>query len=298
MRFNCGSQQVELFLGLGMTLENDETVRALFSTLGHVNRERRIAYLQGQIDEGRDGVPENFVEWRTRTGTVLRMAMGEKSQPYREFMSIRYIPNIVSASTDKAAYRANGVRRAIAILKVAIEEIEMTENHDSAGASETSSKAPSRSPSEKSIFIVHGRDGERKHELARFLNSLTGLEPKILHEQPNAGKALIEKFEYSANLSSYAVVLLTADDIGRSKDEAVDKEQPRARQNVVFEMGFFFASLGRENVAVLLDEGVEEPGDIKGLVYIPLDKQGAWKMKLAQELEEARIDVEWKALGR
>jgi predicted nucleotide-binding protein len=88
----------------------------------------------------------------------------------------------------------------------------------------------------------------------------------------------------------YAVVLLTADDMGRARNEQDLK--PRARQNVVFELGYFFAHLSRQNVAVLLDAGVQRPTDIDGLVYIKRDPDGGWKVKLAKELNEAGIPAD------
>ncbi|WP_207343644.1 nucleotide-binding protein [Arthrobacter sp. E3] len=146
------------------------------------------------------------------------------------------------------------------------------------------------------IFIVHGHDDAKKFQLARFLKDLTGHEPVILHEQPNKGAVLIEKLEASAEVTGFAVVLLTADDTGKANRE--EKYKPRGRQNVVFELGFFIAALGRSNVAVLMEPGVEEPGDVTGLVYTPLDAAGAWKSALATEIDEAGIPVEWRALKR
>ncbi|WP_434811706.1 TIR domain-containing protein [Microbacterium sp. bgisy189] len=78
----------------------------------------------------------------------------------------------------------------------------------------------------------------------------------------------------------------------------MEDDKPRARQNVVFELGFFIGLIGRSRVAVLYDEGVELPSDITGLVYIPLDSAGAWKGKLAAEMSHAQIDVDWTAIGR
>ncbi len=49
-------------------------------------------------------------------------------------------------------------------------------------------------------------------------------------------------------------------------------------------MGFFYGLLGRDHVAVLYERGVEKPSDIDGLVYIELDKAGAWKTALLAEL--------------
>ncbi|NQD90423.1 nucleotide-binding protein, partial [Paenarthrobacter sp. CM16] len=146
------------------------------------------------------------------------------------------------------------------------------------------------------VFIVHGHDEARKYQLARFLRDLTGHEPVILHEQPNRGSVLIEKLESSAAKTGFAVVLLTGDDFGRAK--ATTGERPRGRQNVVFELGFFIGALGRSKVAVLMEPGVEEPGDVTGIVYTPLDAAGAWKSALATEIDAAGITIDWSALRR
>jgi predicted nucleotide-binding protein len=83
---------------------------------------------------------------------------------------------------------------------------------------------------------------------------------------------------------------MTADDVGSGR---AAKEEPklRARQNVVFELGFFTAKLGRSRLAVLYEEGVEMPSDFSGILYISLDKAGAWKFRLAQELKQAGLQI-------
>ena len=145
----------------------------------------------------------------------------------------------------------------------------------------------------QSVFVVHGHDDARKHETARVLAKLTGNEPIILHEQANAGRTLIEKFEKHAGDVGYAVVLATRDDVGRAVGE--QEEHPRARQNVVFELGFFFGRLGRARVALLYEEDIELPSDTDGIAYIPLAGDG-WKLVLARELDAAGIGVEFTAL--
>lgn len=141
----------------------------------------------------------------------------------------------------------------------------------------------------KSVFLVHGHDEGAKHEVARFLEK-GGLDPIILHEQPNKGRTIIEKFEDYSDVA-YAVVLLTADDVG-GIDSRDPKLQLRGRQNVVFEFGFLMGKLKRDRVCALCQEGVEKPSDIDGLLYIPLDKSGAWKMQLIKELKSAGLDID------
>lgn len=156
------------------------------------------------------------------------------------------------------------------------------------------SKEHALAPMGDRIFIVHGRDESAKNEVAYFLSRLTGIEPVILHEQRNIGKSLIEKLENAANQVNFAVVLLTADDEAKAKEES--GFESRARQNVVFEMGYFMALLGRERVAVLRAHGVKEPGDTHGMLYIPYGPFDHWKGKLAGELDALGIKVDPQVL--
>ena len=146
----------------------------------------------------------------------------------------------------------------------------------------------------KKIFVVHGRNNEIKETVARFLEKI-GLTPIILHEQPNSGRTIIEKFEVYSSDISFAVVLLTPDDVGRINKKN-SKLQPRARQNVILELGYFMGRLGRSRVCALYNKEVELPSDYQGIVYIVLDKKGAWKIKLAQELKQSKLPIKFEGL--
>ena len=137
-------------------------------------------------------------------------------------------------------------------------------------------------PLKREVFLVHGHDEGTKQEVARALERL-GLKPIILHEQPDAGRVILEKFEAHADVG-YAVVLLTPD------DECGDKR--RARQNVILELGYFLGKLGRRRVSVIYEEGVEIPSDYQGVLYTPLDPGTAWRFKLAREMKAAGLDID------
>jgi len=261
---------------------------------------RKIELLQEQIDEAASGKPSNFEEWNHNTEVVLRTIFGEVGKTYSKFKRVRFSPGVITSSTNFDAYRRKGVQEAIALLKSAQREVELMDefqqNQFAEEVEKTIEVTDKGAGKDQRIFIVHGHDEAKKHQLARFLRDLTGHEPVILHEQPNKGSVLIQKLETNAQKTGFAVVLLTADDDGKAKKDS--KYRSRARQNVVFELGFFIAALGRENVAVLMEEGVEEPGDVTGLVYTPLDPAGAWKALIANEIEASGISVQWTALRR
>ena len=114
-----------------------------------------------------------------------------------------------------------------------------------------------------------------------------GLEAVILHEQANNGKTIIEKFEENSDVS-FAIILMSPDDLGKQKC-AVDLN-PRARQNVIFELGYFMGKLGRSKVCALVKDSVEKPSDIAGVLYI--DFNNGWKLELAKELKTSGFEID------
>lgn len=97
--------------------------------------------------------------------------------------------------------------------------------------------------------------------VARFLDQL-GFQPIILHEQANQGRTVMEKVEAHGQVD-FAVVLLTPDDEGCAKGGT---PEPRARQNVLLELGYFLGRLGRDKVCALKRGTVEIPSDFAGVV--------------------------------
>ncbi len=155
----------------------------------------------------------------------------------------------------------------------------------------TSDIAPvSTVPSTNDVFIVHGQDDGTKETVARFISRFD-LNPIILHEQASEGRTIIEKFEGHASTVGYAVILMTPDDVGHLKDKP-EQAKPRARQNVIFELGYFIGKLSRKKVCALYKEGVEIPSDYQGVIFIPMDAGGAWRFQLAKELKSAGYNID------
>lgn len=164
------------------------------------------------------------------------------------------------------------------------------------------------------VFIVHGKDHSLKEAVARLV-AQQGYDPIVLHEREDRGRTIIEKFVQEAEDAAFAIVLLTPDDLGASRDEIevgkhmmeipVDQMdglfariRPRARQNVVLELGYFIGALGRERVCALISEtSIEEPSDYLGVLYVPVVnvEDTAWRYKLCKEMKAAGLDVD---LGR
>lgn len=138
------------------------------------------------------------------------------------------------------------------------------------------------------IFIVHGQDEAMKLDVARFVEKI-GLEAVILNEQSNNGKTVIEKLEENSNVG-FAIVLLSPCDEGRKA--GTNEFKPRARQNVIVELGYFVGKLGRNKVFILKKSDVEEPSDFTGVVYTDYDKSGGWIFSLLKDLKSAGYEID------
>ena len=75
-----------------------------------------------------------------------------------------------------------------------------------------------------------------------------------MHERPNEGQTIIEKIEGQADVK-FAVMVMTEDDCGGLRDDEAVKYRSRARQNVIFELGYFLGLLGSKKVCALHEQG-------------------------------------------
>ncbi|PWC26771.1 hypothetical protein CR165_21405 [Pseudoroseomonas aestuarii] len=180
-----------------------------------------------------------------------------------------------------------GKQSSLALLRQAIRFLE-EEITDRENETAPSVPAQAKRPSRK-VFVVHGHDEAALQSVARYLEKL-GLEAIILREQPDQGLTIIEKFEGCAAEVGFAVVLLTPDDIGGST--MGPQQASRARQNVIFELGYFAGKLGRGRACLLRKGDVEIPSDLYGVIYTDLDIAEGWKMKLVRELKAAKLDFD------
>lgn len=259
-----------------------------------VNPDEMIARLQQQLDDApkhrQDG---KLQSWTTETATLLRLFLGEDNDNYKTFQKIRYTPNYAPASeqTSENMFQ-RGVEKGRSLISAAITEIEITrQTSPKSGTATPESEAPALGTD---IFLVHGRDEVHKLKVVDFIQTVTGRRPITLSEQPGKGRTLIEKFEQEGGRAAFGVVVATADDIGRAKTDS--KDQPRARQNVILEWGFFAGRLGRSRTTLLYESDVELPSDINGLNYISLDSAGAWRVELGRELAAAGIEIDMDKL--
>ena len=231
----------------------------------------------------------DFQKWQRNTQIALQYTFGDGSSQVEEFANVRYAPMVLGAGTSIEPYYQSGLNRAGAMLESMIEEIEEYWPDEEIESAPIEIESASEQTASTRVFVVHGRDEGTRNTVVRLLERLD-LEPIVLMEQPNEGRTIIEKFEDYADVG-FAVILCTPDDLGKLNNEDEDL-QPRPRQNVVLEWGFFMGKLGRHKVCALFTDNVEIPSDYSGVVYIPMDDAGAWQMQLLRELNSAGVPVD------
>ncbi len=230
-------------------------------TLHQLVKEGETFTYDNFADKEKYGYPNalspSWVSWVGRTEHTAKDILLEGSSGWRtlkEGLKMPYLGNGV----DKFH---RGKSMLLGALQIAIDLVPMQAAIPPASEPET--------PSRK-VFVVHGHDELAKNALEGFLGEI-GLEPIVLHRQPDKGRTIIEKFEAHSDVG-FAFVLLTPDETAylateEDKESAERKTKKRARPNVLFEFGFFVGKLGRTRVCCLYTGDVELPSDVSGLLY-------------------------------
>lgn len=255
--------------------------------------------ISAQIEKGREliktdiyshefleKVKSNKTKWVDYTAELLKRIFDQESIA-NEFRYALVSTYRNPSDSQRIQSLKNEIAKKVTVLESLLERLDLIpelNTHPSTFTSEASSLISS-----EDIFVVHGHDEAAKESVSRFIERL-GLHAVILHEQPNAGRTIIEKFEHHSKVA-FAVVLLTPDDVGASRNTP-DELKLRARQNVIFELGYFVGKIGRNRVCALYKEGVELPSDIHGVLYVPMDSSGGWRLMLAKELKQAGFEVD------
>jgi len=149
----------------------------------------------------------------------------------------------------------------------------------------------------RSVFVVHGRDNAALDEVKRFVESV-GYQPVILKDVPNLGKSILDKLHAYSNVR-FTIVLMTPDDVGGLRQDNTTAYQAdtdlhkRARQNVIFELGYFIGRHGSSRVSALVVDGIEIPSDYHGILYTTYRPgYSDWQRQICVEMRSAGLDVD------
>lgn len=241
-----------------------------------------------------EGGSNNPSQWRDYNYEMLRRMF--TTEEYAKRFSGAGISLVLFAGdyrdpNEDISPKVNELKSLLARLDIIDEDVSVNtriEAQQGEGATDYTKKGVEKSPSR--VFLVHGRDEEAKAIAARYLQNLD-MEPIILSEQASEGLSIIEKIERYSDVD-FAIVLLTPDDVGRLSSAETSEDKPRCRQNVIMELGYFIAKLGRKKVCALKKGEIDMPTDFIGPVWTPMDAGGAWKLTLAKEMKAAGLKID------
>jgi predicted nucleotide-binding protein len=256
-----------------------------------MTKKEHIESLINTLTQVRSGDSASLDAFMRKADMIVRNIFGEKSKYLMDLKSIRFLPMIYpSSETIKNGTWHDGSKKAMNVLVTMLEEVSLF--HLEKETEEKTREPVKKKKSSHKIFIVHGHDEEMKQSVARTVEKL-GMESVILHEKPNNGKTIIEKFSEHSDVS-FAIVLLTPDDMGYPAENASDIARPRPRQNVIFELGYFLGKLGREKVICIYrrSENFEILSDFSGVLYIPYDDSGRWQFDIIKELNACGYKID------
>ncbi len=219
-----------------------------------------------------------------RAKMVIIKVFSGSSQYLTDLDSIHFYPQVAFSGMDPSWYDRSwnsGKSEFINLCQTMLEDL--TIGHQSTVKSV---------PKTAKVFVVHGHDNEMKLAVARTLEKID-LEPIILHEQPDKGRTVIEKFVDYSDVG-FAVILLSPDDLAFSRNASPESARPRARQNVILELGFFIGKLGRDRVVAFHKQvpKFEMPSDYEGVLFKPFDDAGNWRFELAKELRASGYNID------
>lgn len=265
--------------------------------LPSVTPEQGLVLLNKQIASGqslltsRPLTSDKYSAWETVTRDFLSKIFGSLSPNVSSVMNVGKTGGFPMGAGDSwwEKHRAESLSKQITIME-GLREVLQTEISLDSPSSNVVHMPVATPVNARSVFLVHGQDTAAENITARFIEKLE-LNLIVLHEQPNKGRTIIEKFHDYSDVA-FAVVLLTPDDRGGPSDASFEDQKQRARQNVIFELGFFIGKLGRNRVCALYSEGVEVPSDYSGVLFIRFDEGGAWRLQLAKEFKAVGLNID------
>lgn len=229
-------------------------------------------------------------KWVLYVKEFLKQSFNHPDNEYLNDFSLSGIPVIVTSGGDYVKEERDELKSKVQYLEALKEMLQII---PTAAIKENTPSDRLQTTNSKKVFIVHGHNHALRNEVELLVKQLD-FEPIVLFKEPNLGDTVIEKLFRKMDDASFAIVLYTKCDEGKAVEE--DHLKPRARQNVVFEHGLMCGLIGRKRVVALVEDGVEIPSDLSGIIYIRIDEAKRWQFDVAREMKAAGLDVDLNKL--
>jgi len=148
------------------------------------------------------------------------------------------------------------------------------------------------------VFVVHGRDMDFRKNIFNLLRA-TELQPLewevVVKETGKASPSTFEVLTKGFEMAQAVVVLFTADDEGKLKENFVKNNDPvfekeltgQPRMNVIFEAGLAYGINPSRTVILRRPEVLREMSDVSGINYITYSENSESRHRLIERLKTA-----------
>lgn len=224
---------------------------------------------------------------KTRLVRFINKNLGDYKEFIKDIEGISFYSSVFfiggnqnSEEKQEKEFWEKGVLELLSVIDILKEELKLDMDEE---IYENSNEKLNNIVENKKVFIIHGHDDVLKNEVKSFIYSIK-LQPIILSEENNYGDTIIEKFERQSNEAMFAIALFTDDD--------QFNEEKRARQNVIFEYGYFIGKLGRRKTFYLKKGDITIPSDIQGIAHSSYDED--WRRELFGTLRTSGFDLNFE----
>ena len=200
-----------------------------------------------------DSEDEFFSDYRRSNGSYTYRRAMHKGSDFFKITSLHVSGHYHDVSVSVAAADRG-------IIEAVFEVFERNVEVSKLPPPEPNPERPKEPASKPIIFIGHGHSQVWRN-LKDHLHELHGYAVEAYETGSRAGHAIRDILEDMKGKSSFALLVLTADD-------QIDGDLFRARQNVIHETGLFQGYLGFSRAIVLLEDGVEVFSNIDGIQQI------------------------------
>jgi predicted nucleotide-binding protein len=270
-RSTTSSQSAEPPLELAMSIDEAKARLQERIEKGRALRQRRV-----ESGDAFEVLSNDYSKWDSFNSALLKRVFttDEMTEEY-DYCSTIVVSYYGSPLSERIADLQRDLDRKIHRIDSINERLEIVPLSTSLPPEVCSQQHCITQPRTGKVSVVHGRDEVAKTSLEVFLHEL-GLDPVVLHRQPDQGMTVIEKLEKHSDVG-YAFILLTPDEVAylaseEAKPDAERKKEHRARPNVIFEFGYFLGKLGRSRVCCLYTGDVALPSDVSGMIYKHYEK--------------------------
>ncbi len=155
----------------------------------------------------------------------------------------------------------------------------------------TDNSQPAEPRPQPRIFVVSGSDQLVNGEVMEFLNTASADVVKK-EDDRRRGESLLDQLNRVVS-PDFAVFVLSPDFYFYPRTQDVDRARLMAAQEIIFQLGYLVAKLGRERVLVLYQESdhFRRPTDYFDIFYVPMTANAVWKIDLAKRLSACGISV-------